>query len=100
MTPRQSDLLTFLKSYIAEHDGVSPSFAEMSAHMGISSKSSIARLVDALVERGMIRREGGKYRKRDLVLCSIESEFERGRRYERELTAREADGFGSIGGRQ
>jgi SOS-response transcriptional repressor LexA len=54
LTPRQADLLCFL---IAERDaGRSPSFDEMKFALGLKSKCGIARILDALEERGFVRR--------------------------------------------
>ena len=54
-TRKQEDLLSFIKSYTADN-GISPSFAEMQLAVGLKSKSGVHRLVDALEERGRIRR--------------------------------------------
>lgn len=56
LTPRQHDLLKYIKAYIAEHDGVSPSIEEMQAALGLKSKSGIVRFLGRLEERGAIRR--------------------------------------------
>jgi repressor LexA len=55
MTPRQFELLTFVRTYVAEH-GYSPSYSEMATAIGLGSKSGIHRLVTALAERGHISR--------------------------------------------
>jgi repressor LexA len=55
MTPRQFELLTFVRTYIAGH-GYSPSYDEMAGAIGLASKSGIHRLITALAERGHIRR--------------------------------------------
>lgn len=56
MTPRQADLLKFIRSYVEHTDGVAPSFDEMAKGLGIKSKSGIYRMVSALEDRGYIRR--------------------------------------------
>lgn len=56
MTPHQAKTLEFLKTYSAQRNGVMPSFDEIAAHLGIRSKSGVSRIMDALVDRGMIRR--------------------------------------------
>lgn len=56
LTPRQSELLGFIRSYSADKNGVSPTFDEMKDHLGLSSKSGISRMVAAMEERGAIRR--------------------------------------------
>lgn len=54
MTPRQKDLLDYLKSFI-EENGYSPSYDDMARAIGISSKSSVHRLVHGLSLHGKIR---------------------------------------------
>ncbi|WP_457585803.1 LexA family protein [Ensifer canadensis] len=66
LTPRQSELLSFIRSYCADKNGVSPTFDEMKDHLGLSSKSGISRMVAAMEERGAIRRL--KNRARALVV--------------------------------
>ena len=44
LTQKQSELLAFLTSHMAEHD-VPPSFDEMRDALGLASKSGIHRLV-------------------------------------------------------
>jgi len=56
MTKKQAQLLAFIKSSLAEKHGVAPSFEEMKDAMGLKSKSGVYRLVEALVERGLIFR--------------------------------------------
>ncbi len=55
LTRKQNELLTFIAERLAE-TGVSPSFDEMKAALGLKSKSGIHRLITALEERGFIRR--------------------------------------------
>ncbi|OOG63612.1 LexA repressor [Ensifer sp. M14] len=66
LTPRQSELLSFIRSYSADKNGVSPTFDEMKDHLGLCSKSGISRMVAAMEERGAIRRL--KNRARALVV--------------------------------
>lgn len=54
-TRRQQDLLRFLAGYL-EAWGFAPSFSEMNGALGLRSKSCVARMVDALDERGLINR--------------------------------------------
>lgn len=56
MTPRMAQCLTFMRSYAAVHEGVSPSFAEIACELGLNSKSGVARIIDMLEERGLIAR--------------------------------------------
>ncbi len=55
LTPKQRDLLDFIKAYAAAKE-TAPSFDEMREALGLKSKSGIHRLVGALEERGFIRR--------------------------------------------
>ena len=59
MTAQQRKLLIFIEDYATE-TGICPSYAEMAAAMGTSSKSGINRLVIALEERRFIRRHHGR----------------------------------------
>lgn len=57
LTNRQAQLLTFIRDYIAGHNGVSPSFPEMAVATGLRSKGNVHRLLTCLEERGFIRRK-------------------------------------------
>jgi repressor LexA len=65
VTLRQKLVLEFVTKYCAEH-GYSPSYQEIGEAVGISSKSGVKRLVDALVDRG--RLETMPRRARSLVV--------------------------------
>lgn len=56
LTHQQARLLDFIKGYQEFHKGISPSFDEMRAEMGLASKSGIHQLVNRLIERGAIRK--------------------------------------------
>lgn len=58
LTPRQAELLRFIKRHIAEH-GYAPTFEVMREALGLHSKSGVARLIEGLEERGAIRRLRG-----------------------------------------
>jgi SOS-response transcriptional repressor LexA len=66
-TPRQLELLRFIAGYQLAHGGVSPSFVEMTAGLGLSSTAGIARLLDGLEERGAIRRLHSRERAIELL---------------------------------
>jgi repressor LexA len=66
ITERQRDLLIFIREYEAKN-GFSPSFTEMASGIGIIAKSGVARLVDGLEERGVIRRLKDKNRSVSIV---------------------------------
>jgi len=55
LTRRQRDLLSFLSG---REDDVMPSYAEMADHLGLKSKSGVARLIRGLEERGRVGRTG------------------------------------------
>lgn len=55
LTPRQADCLRVIRERLAQ-SGVPPTYDEMCVTLGIASKSGVHRLVDALVERGHLRR--------------------------------------------
>ncbi|WP_242123115.1 transcriptional repressor LexA [Sphingobium sp. Sx8-8] len=55
LTLKQQELLNFIQTRL-EEGGVSPSFEEMKEALDLRSKSGIHRLINALEERGFIRR--------------------------------------------
>lgn len=55
LTPQQQILLNYIAWHIATH-GIAPSYAEMCAATGHTSKSAVHRLLGALEERGYIER--------------------------------------------
>lgn len=55
LTLKQQELLSFIQARL-EEGGVSPSFEEMKEALDLRSKSGIHRLINALEERGFIRR--------------------------------------------
>lgn len=54
MTPRQRCALDFIKNYIEEHDGVSPSYDEIKDHLGLASKSTVHEIIQNLVAQGLL----------------------------------------------
>lgn len=60
VTARQLDALRFIAGYVEANGGISPTWAEMQSGLGFSSGSSVTRVVNALVERGCLRRLKGK----------------------------------------
>jgi repressor LexA len=67
MTPRQQDCLEFVRRYV-EENGYSPSYDELRVALGLTSKSVVYRIVNALIGRGHLRREGRPGSARALVL--------------------------------
>lgn len=61
MTPKQSELLDFIKAYTAEH-ACSPSFEEMMHGLGLKSKAGVHRLLAVLKEQGLISRKSHRSR--------------------------------------
>lgn len=54
MTPRQQELLSYLREYIRQHE-YAPSFAEMQERLQLASKSGVHRMVQGLAEQGLIK---------------------------------------------
>lgn len=61
LTAKQQELLLFIHHRL-EEGGVSPSFEEMKEALDLRSKSGIHRLINALEERGFIRRLANRAR--------------------------------------
>lgn len=67
LTQLQSQLLSFIIAYGEKNAGTSPTFEEMRTELGVSSKSSVARIINALEERGFIRRLPGRVRNIEVI---------------------------------
>ena len=61
LTDRQQQVLDFIHAHHRQH-GVAPSLREIQAHFGLASPFGIQRHVDALTEKGALRRLDGKAR--------------------------------------
>src|SRR3954470_11507851 len=61
LTERQQQVLDFVQAHHRQH-GVSPSIREIQAHFGLASPFGVQRHVDALTEKGALRRLDGKAR--------------------------------------
>jgi len=61
LTAKQQQLLLFISDRLSS-GGVSPSFDEMKDALGLKSKSGVHRLINALEERGFIRRMANRAR--------------------------------------
>jgi repressor LexA len=61
LTDRQQQVLDFIHAHHRQH-GVSPSLREIQAHFGLASPFGIKRHVDALTQKGALRRLDGKAR--------------------------------------
>ena len=66
LTPRMAELRDFIAGYQDSHAGVSPSYDEMMAAMGLRSKSPVHRLITSLEERGVVTR--ARHRKRTVSI--------------------------------
>ena len=64
---REKQLLDYIEQHI-RITGIAPTYAEMAHGIGLKSKSSIARLIEQLIERSLIRRQHGKHARRSIVL--------------------------------
>jgi SOS-response transcriptional repressor LexA len=70
LTSRQHDALRFVAGYLEAHEGVSPTHDQIRRALGLGSKSSVVRLLDALEERGHLRR--ARYRQQSIeVLADV-----------------------------
>ena len=56
VTAPQHRVLEFVRDYIAEHQGIGPSFEEIMEGTGYASKCSIHRILSNLEKRGYIER--------------------------------------------
>jgi repressor LexA len=61
LTDRQREVLEFVLAHHRQH-GMSPSLREIQAHFGLASPFGIQRHIDALIEKGALRRLEGKAR--------------------------------------
>ena len=61
LTDRQQQVLDFINAHHRQH-GVAPSIREIQAHFGLASPFGIQRHLDALTEKGALRRLEGKAR--------------------------------------
>jgi SOS-response transcriptional repressor LexA len=66
VTRQQSTLLEYIARFQKENQ-YCPSFDEMAQALGLKSKSSISRMLDALAERGHIRKLTGLARAIEIV---------------------------------
>lgn len=72
MTPRQQQLFAFICDQI-EATGITPSYSEMAAALGLTSKGNIVRLVNALIRDGfLVRGHRGSARSLRLKIEAIE----------------------------
>lgn len=68
MTPAMQKCLAFITGYIADHNGVSPSYDEIATALDYKSKSNVARVVELLIAEGRLIKVRGAYHARTLAL--------------------------------
>jgi SOS-response transcriptional repressor LexA len=61
LTARQLALLDYIRGYMAERR-IAPTCEEMRIAMGLASRSTVHRMLDALHQRGAVRRVGRRAR--------------------------------------
>lgn len=61
LTERQADAMRFIQQRIGKR-GVAPSHVELMEALGLTSKQTVSRLLDQLVERGYLKRDPGRAR--------------------------------------
>jgi repressor LexA len=66
LTKQQQRLLFFIKNFQNEH-GIAPSYDEMRCALNQKSKSSVHMLLNALVERGFVRKLNNKARAIEVI---------------------------------
>ena len=66
LTSKQHQLLLFIQERL-EQNGISPSFDEMKDALGLKSKSGVHRLINALEERGFIKRMANRARALEIL---------------------------------
>lgn len=66
LTKRMHTTLQFVECY-RRQNGDCPSYEELRIALGFKSKSAVARIMDALEERGHIRRLAGKARSVEII---------------------------------
>jgi SOS-response transcriptional repressor LexA len=66
LTPNQLQALEFIRWYVTAR-GVAPSYEEIAAGVGITSRHGAFRLVKMLIERGAVRRMPGRARAIEII---------------------------------
>ncbi len=77
MTQQMQAALAFIRRYMSEHNGRSPSFEEIRLELGLASKSGVYRIVSLLEERGFLRRQYAHARSIQLVEGPAAADMER-----------------------
>lgn len=66
LTKKQLAVLDFLQDFMDEK-GISPSYREIQAGLGLSSVSAVAEHIDNLVEKGVLRKIPGSARSLEIL---------------------------------
>ena len=71
LTKKQTEVLNFIKKYIAEH-GYPPAVREIGASLGLSSPATVQAHLNKLKEAGVIKNSSNKFRTIELL---VENEY-------------------------
>lgn len=66
LTKKQLAVLNFIQDFTEER-GISPSYREIQAGLGLSSVSAVAEHVDNLVDKGVLRKVDGAARSLEIL---------------------------------
>lgn len=66
LTPHQAKAKTFIQAY-SEANGYSPSYQEITDHLGLASRSGAHRVLTELVDRGHLRRKHRSARSLEVI---------------------------------
>jgi repressor LexA len=66
LTPQQHNVLSFIREYL-QQQGHAPTLDEIGEAVGVRSRGSVHRLVQALVDKGQLRRDASGWRSLRLV---------------------------------
>ncbi len=66
LTKKQLAVIQFIQDF-TEEKGISPSYREIMAGLGLSSVSAVAEHVDNLVDKGVLRRNAGTARSLEVL---------------------------------
>ena len=90
LTKKQNELLIFIQQNIRE-TGIAPSYEEMKEALDLRSKSGIHRLINALEERGFIRRLAHRARAIEIIRFPNASRINSASRFKPEIINNKQD---------
>lgn len=95
LTKKQNELLIFIQQNLRE-TGIAPSYEEMKEALDLRSKSGIHRLINALEERGFIRRLAHRARAIEIIRFPNASRINSASRFKPEIinSKQDLDQFG------